>query len=50
MGLNETSLRFQVNSKAMRKIGNNETLVLMAESQTGGFDIAMHLRILFLLS
>ncbi len=42
--------QYQVDSKAMRKIQAGETMVLMAESQTGAFNIAMHLRLLFLLS
>ena len=41
---------FQVDSKAMRKVKAGETIVLMAESQTGAFNIAMHLRLLFLMS
>ncbi len=50
VGLNANTLRYQVDSKAMRKVGQNETVVLMCESQTGAFDIAMHLRLLFLMS
>ncbi len=34
----------------MRKAESNETVVLMAESQAGAFSIAMHVRLLFLLS
>ncbi len=41
---------YQVDSKAMRKAESNETVVLMAESQAGAFSIAMHVRLLFLLS
>ncbi len=40
----------EVDSKAMRKIGTNETIVFMVESQIGALDISMHLRLLFLLS
>ncbi len=40
----------QVDSKAMRKISTNETIVFMCESQTGALDVIMHLRLLFLLS
>ncbi len=40
----------EVDSKAMRKVGDNETVVLMVESQTGAFNIGMHLRQLFKLS
>ena len=50
VGLNAGSLRYQVDSKGMRKLTENERLVMMAESQTGAFDIAMHLRMLMLLS
>jgi len=39
-----------VDSKAMRKAGQNDTLILMAESQSGAFDIAMHLRTLWKVS
>ncbi len=49
-GPNESSLLFQVDSKAMRKITTNETVLLMCESQTGALNIAMHLRLLFMLS
>ncbi len=34
----------------MRKVNDNESVVLMAESQTGAFDISMPLRLLFKLS
>ncbi len=40
----------EVDSKAMRKVGDNETIVMMAESQTGAINVAMHLRMLMLLS
>ena len=40
----------EVDSKAMRKVDANSVIVLVAESQTGAFDIAMHLRMLLLLS
>ncbi len=49
-GFANTSMNFEVDSKAMRKISDNETIVLMAESQTGAFAIAMHLRMLLKLS
>ena len=39
-----------VDSKGMRKISDNETLVLVAESQGGPFDITMAFRQLFKLS
>ena len=44
------ALTFQVDSKAMRKVGANEVLVMMAESEGGSFSIAMHLRTLLKLS
>ena len=44
------SISYQVDSKAMRKVGENETMVLMCESQSGAIEIAMHVRTLFLLS
>ncbi len=40
----------EADSKAMRKVTANETVVLMCESQSGAVDIAMHLRLLFKLS
>ncbi len=40
----------EVDSKAMRKVDTNETIVLIAESQAGAFDISMPLRLLFKLS
>jgi len=40
----------QVDSKAMRKITDDETLILVCESQVGALDVAMHLRFLFKLS
>ncbi len=49
-GLNETSLRYQVDSKAMRRVSDNETVVMMCESQTGALLAAMHVRMLFLMS
>ena len=42
--------QYEIDSKAMRKIGTNEAVVLVAESQIGAFDIAMHLRMLLKLS
>ncbi len=41
---------YSVDSKAMRKIPPGNTLVEMAESQTGAFEVNMSLRLLFLLS
>ncbi len=39
-----------IDSKAMRKVGNNETIVALVESQTGSFDFAFTFRMLQLLS
>ena len=39
-----------VDSKGMRKITDDETIVLVAESQTGAYNISMPLRLLMLLS
>ena len=50
VGFSGTGLPFEVDSKAMRKVSDNETCLLVAESQTGAFSIAMHLRTLFKLS
>ena len=41
---------WQVDSKAMRKVGDNETIVLMYQSQVGAVQVAMHLRMLIKLS
>ncbi len=43
-------IRQEVDSKGMRKISDEETLVLVAESQATAFKISMPLRILFKLS
>ncbi len=43
-------LNTEVDSKAMRKVTDNETIVLMAESQIGAFAIAMNIRLLLKLS
>ncbi len=40
----------EVDSKAMRKVTQAETIVLVAESQSGAFDISMPLRLLLKLS
>ncbi len=41
---------YQVDSKAMRKVRDNETIVMVAQSQSGAFNIGMHLRMLLMLS
>ena len=41
---------FEVDSKAMRKVSQNETVVIMAESQVGAFRISTPLRMLVKLS
>ena len=40
----------EVDSKAMRRVTDDETVVLVAESQLGAFSISMPLRLLFMLS
>ncbi len=50
LGVTESGAHYQVDSKAMRKIGDDETLVMVAESQSGAFNIAMHIRTLLKLS
>ena len=41
---------FEVDSKAMRKMGINDVMVTMAESQSGAYDISDQMRHLFKLS
>ena len=43
-------MNFEVDSKAMRKVYPNETLILVAESQAGAYDISTPLRHLVKLS
>ena len=45
-----SALQLDLDSKAMRKVGPNESIVLIAESQTGAFDISMPVRMLVKLS
>ena len=45
-----TSRTIEIDSKAMRKMGTNERLVVVAESQSGAFSIAPRVRSLFKLS
>jgi len=49
-GLNFLNWNFEVDSKAMRKITTNESLVLVAESQGGAFSISTPIRTLVKLS
>ena len=49
-GVTRISFEQEVDSKAMRKIGQNETLVQVCESQLGALRISMQLRFLFKLS
>ena len=44
------SVSQEVDSKGMRKVSADETIVLVAESQSGGFDISMPIRLLLKLS
>jgi len=50
VGFANTSITHDIDSKAMRKVSDNETVVLMCESQTGALQAVMHLRMLFKLS
>ena len=50
VGLREIGRALDVDSKGMRKISDNETIVFMAESQTGAYSISMPLRLLMKLS
>ncbi len=43
-------LALEIDSKAMRKVGQGETIVMMCESQTGAMSVAMHVRMLLMLS
>ena len=45
-----TDWSLEIDSKAMRKVGDNETIVLMAESQGGAFRVSAPLRVLLKLS
>jgi len=49
-GQGRASNEFEVDSKAMRKIGTNEVCVIVAESQSGAFEINVPLRTLLKLS
>ncbi len=40
----------EIDSKAMRKISDDETIVLVAESQAGAYRISMPVRLLFKLA
>ncbi len=40
VGVNIESVMIDVDSKAMRKVGQNETIVMVAESATGAYSIA----------
>ncbi len=46
----QNHLNVEVDSKAMRRVSTNETVVLIAESQDDTFGISMPLRMLFKLS
>ena len=50
VGFGRNALHQEVDSKAMRKVQANEAVVLVAESQAGGFEISMPLRMLMKLS
>lgn len=48
--VNYPNWNFEIDSKAMRRVSPNETLVCVAESQTGAFEIAASIRTLVKLS
>ena len=50
VGVNLEQLRYEINSKAMRKIKDNETVVEVCESQTGAFQALGIIRQLYLMS
>ena len=50
VGIDKVSQGYEVDSKGMRKVTDNETIVLVAESQSGAFDISMAVRMLLKLS
>ena len=49
-GILQAGWRHEVDSKAMRKVSDNETVCMLVESQTGAFRISMQLRQLYKLS
>ena len=49
-GLNFPNWNLEIDSKAMRRVLPNETIVIVAESQAGAFSIAAPLRVLLKLS
>ena len=49
-GRNFPDWNFEIDSKAMRKVSSNETLVIIAESQAGAFQISTPWRVLIKLS
>ena len=50
LGPSQSGMNFEIDSKAMRKVSDNETIVLMCESQTGAINVGAHLRLLMKLS
>ncbi len=49
-GLRQVDFSWKVDSKAMRKVKDNETVVMMCESQTGALNCGMHIRQLYKMS
>ena len=49
-GFMPAALEYEVDSKAMRKVGPNETVVTVAESQLGALEVGAHLRTLLKLA
>jgi len=50
VGAQFSDTRQEVDSKGMRKVSDDETVVLVAETQGGAVDVSMPLRLLFKLS
>ncbi len=50
VGLDGGSRQYEIDSKSMRKVNDNETVVLMVESQTGAINVVSHIRQLFKLA
>jgi len=40
--------QYEIDSKAMRKVSGNESIVLVAESRNGALNVKSHVRVLFL--
>ena len=47
VGTELPALNFEIDSKAMRKVGGDEGIVLVGESRVGGVQVLSHMRLLF---